>query len=92
MFRYALLYFTLLIIFLVLFVGPSLAGKFIDISSTLSMLDSTALIQPTGLDNNDTIGETETGTGAASYSGALQTMTSASSSASGTAEAKIRLF
>lgn len=93
MFRYALLYFTLLILFLVLFVGPSIAGKYVP-TSLLDMLSSTDLVQPTGLDNNNTIGETETGTGAASYSGALLTMTSgsASSSATGTANAKIRLF
>lgn len=91
MFRYAVLYFTLLILFLVLFAGPSIAGKYVP-DSVFSMLDSTGLIQPSGLDNNNTIGETETGTGDASYTGALLTMTSASASASGTANAKIRLF
>lgn len=91
MFRYAVLYFTLLILFLVLFVGPSIAGKYVP-DSVFDMLSSTNLVQPTGQDNNNTIGETETGTGAASYSGALLTMTSASSSATGTANAKIRLF
>lgn len=89
-FRYAVLYFGLLILFLVLIVGPSLAGKYVPASLT-DMLSSTKLVQPTGLDNNDTIGSTQTGTGAASYSGALDTMTSASATASSTA-AKIKLF
>lgn len=71
-------------------VGPSLAGKYVP-SSVFSMLDSTNLVQPTGQDRNNTIGETETGTGGASYSGALLTMT-ASASASSTNAAKIRLF
>lgn len=92
MFRYALLYFVLLILFLVLMVGPSIAGRYVP-TSMLSMLDSTDLLQPTGQDNNNTIGETETGTGAASYTGALLTMTKASASASSTGDAaKIRLF
>lgn len=72
-------------------VGPSVAGKYVP-SSLFDMLDSTNLVQPTGLDNNNTIGETETGTGAASYTGALLTM-SASASASSTANSnKLRLF
>lgn len=90
-FRYAVLYFTLLILFLVLFVGPSIAGKYVP-TSVFDMLSSTSLVQPTDQNNNNTIGETETGTGAASYSGALLTMTSASGTATGTANAKMRLF
>ncbi|KAJ4387933.1 1,3-beta-D-glucan synthase [Gnomoniopsis smithogilvyi] len=90
-FRYAVLYFALLLLFLILIVGPSLAGKYVP-SSVTSSLSSLNLVQPTGQDNNDTIGNTQTGTGAASYSGALQTMTTASASSSSTAAAKIRLF
>lgn len=90
-FRYAVLYFALLILFLILIVGPSIAGKYVP-SSVTSSLSSLNLVQPTGQDNNDTIGTTQTGTGAASYSGALQTMTSSSASSSSTAAAKIRLF
>lgn len=90
MFRYAVLYFALLLLFLILIVGPSLAGKYVP-SSIGDMLSSTSLVQPTNLDNNDTIGSTQTGTGADDYSGALKTM-SASSTASAAAEAKIRLF
>lgn len=91
MFRYAVLYFALLLLFLILIVGPSLAGKYVP-SSVTDSLSSLNLVQPTGQDNNDTIGNTQTGTGAASYSGALQTMTTASASSSSTAAAKIRLF
>lgn len=90
-FRYAVLYFSLLILFLILIVGPSLAGKWVP-PQVAQMLSSTSLVQPTNLENNDTIGSTATGTGAASYSGALQTMTSASASSVSTSGAKIRLF
>lgn len=91
MFRYALLYFVLLVLFLVLFIGPSIAGKYVP-SSVTSMLSSTSLVQPTGQNNNDTIGSTQTGTGAADYSGALLTMSSSSASASASSNAKIKLF
>lgn len=92
-FRYALLYFTLLIIFLVLFIAPSLAGKYVGtaLSDPLNSIFS-GLVQPTGQDNNDTIGHTDTGTAAASYSGAYVPQTSSAAAASGTADAKIRLF
>lgn len=90
MFRYAVLYFVLLVVFLALMIGPSIAGKYV--ASTIEdLLGSTGLVQPTGQDNNDTV-SSQTGTGAASYSGALLTMSTASSSASSTANAKIRLF
>lgn len=90
MFRYAVLYFALLLLFLILIVGPSLAGQYVP-SSVTDMLSSTNLVQPTNLDNNDTIGSTQTGTGAAGYTGALQTMSASASSSSG-GQAKIRLF
>lgn len=90
MFRYAVLYFSMLILFVVLTVGPSLAGKYVP-SSIGDMFSGLGLVQPTGQDNNDTIGDTQTGTGAASYTGALQTMASATASTTAAA-AKIRLF
>ncbi|ROV90753.1 hypothetical protein VMCG_09418 [Cytospora schulzeri] len=93
-FRYALLYFTLLIIFLVLFIAPSFAGKYVGniLSDPLNSAYS-GLSQPTGQNNNDTIGHTDTGTAAASYSGAYVPQTGASASASSTGDsAKIRLF
>lgn len=67
-FRYAVLYFVLLIVFLALMVGPGVAGKYIP-SSMFNMLDSTDLVQPTGLNNDDTRGRLETGTKMPGYSG-----------------------
>jgi 1,3-beta-glucan synthase len=50
--RYAILYFVLLVVFLVLIVGPIVAGKYIklDIGNSLPM----EIMQPTGYSNNDT--------------------------------------
>lgn len=81
----------LLILFIALMVGPSVAGKYVP-SSIFSMLDSTNLVQPTDQNKNNTIGETETGTGGASYSGALLTMSATASASSTDSAAKIRLF
>lgn len=92
MLRYSLLYFGLLLLFLIILIAPSVAGKYVP-SSIDSMLSSTNLIQPTGQDNNDTIGRSATGTGAADYSGAMLTMTQSSAAASATtAAAKVKLF
>jgi len=79
-FRYAVLYFVMLVVFVGLIVGPLVAGKFVPSSVTRS-LGSTNLLQPTGLDNNNTNGRKETGTGAAGYSGVLKaSMTSSAAS------------
>ena len=48
--RYAILYFTMLILFIVLIVGPLVASRFL---KTLPAIPQ-QLIQPTGLNNNDT--------------------------------------
>jgi 1,3-beta-glucan synthase len=80
--RYAILYFVLLVVFLALIVGPIVAGKYVP-ASLFKMLDSTNLVQPTGLDNNDTRGKTPTGTGSPSYSG-IWTSSSESSRATAT--------
>lgn len=68
-FRYAVLYFVLLVLFVGLIVGPIVAGKYIP----TNMLDSLQfpLVQPTEYSNDDTQGSTLTGTGAASYTGYL---------------------
>ncbi|KAI9833809.1 MAG: 1,3-beta-D-glucan synthase [Phylliscum demangeonii] len=58
--RFAMLYFFLLIIFVALLVGPLVAGRFI---TKLPHLPE-GLLQPTGLNNNDTT-SVETGTGTA---------------------------
>ncbi|KAK3290767.1 glycosyltransferase family 48 protein [Chaetomium fimeti] len=80
--RYAILYFVLLVVFLALIVGPIVAGKYVP-ASLFEMLESTNLVQPTGLSNDDTRGKTETGTAAASYSG-VWTPTTESSRATAT--------
>lgn len=70
--RYALLYFTLLVVFLALIVGPIVAGsKIKDFTKNVQdSLSSTGplsnLFQPVGLNNNDTRGTNHTGTGAVS--------------------------
>jgi 1,3-beta-glucan synthase len=48
--RYAILYFVMLIVFLCLIVGPVVAGKYLKFDLNLPL----ELIQPTGLNNNDT--------------------------------------
>jgi 1,3-beta-glucan synthase len=52
--RYAILYFVLLVIFIALIVGPVVAGKYLDFSN---MGIPMQLLQPTGLNNNDTTAE-----------------------------------
>jgi len=60
--RYAILYFTLFILFIVLIVAPMVAGKFIgDLPVTTLPMN---LMQPTNLKNNDTTSQT-TGTAVA---------------------------
>lgn len=58
--RYAILYFTLLVIFIALIVGPIAASKFV---TNLPSIPEN-LLQPTGLNNNDTT-NSNTGTAAA---------------------------
>ena len=76
--RYAILYFVLLFVFAALIAGPIVAGKFLKMSISIPM----DLLQPTGLNNNDTSGQV-TGTcvngacpggdGAAATGGAVAT-------------------
>ncbi|KAF7912369.1 uncharacterized protein EAF01_001390 [Botrytis porri] len=84
--RYAVIYFVLFVVFLALLIGPLIAGKMI-LSDSLTSKIPFNLYQPTGQNNNDTRGYNETGTGCVTCSGA-----SATASASSTAAAKIRLF
>jgi 1,3-beta-glucan synthase len=60
--RFAILYFTMFILFIVLLVGPIIAGKFLDLSSFGSSLPKE--LYQESYDNNDTLGTTMTGTGA----------------------------
>ena len=48
--RYAILYFVLLVVFLGLVVAPAVAGKYLPSLGTIPL----ELLQPTGLNNNDT--------------------------------------
>lgn len=89
--RYAILYFVMFIIFLALAVGPVVAST--QINSFLGSINSsilTDLLQPTGQNNNDTRGRTQTGTAlnAAAASTAAATA-AAAATATGTAAARI---
>lgn len=74
--RYAILYFTLLIIFVGLIVGPIVAGPMLpdNIASNVNGFGF-ALYQPNNQNYNDTQGSKQTGTGMPGYSGAGLTMT-----------------
>jgi 1,3-beta-glucan synthase len=48
--RYAILYFVILVVFVALLAGPIVAGKYIPKMDSIPM----DLLQPTGLNNNDT--------------------------------------
>lgn len=67
--RYAILYFVILIIFAALIAGPIVAGKFLTSLPSIPM----QLLQPTGLNNNDT---SSSQTGTALVGGAAATATS----------------
>lgn len=78
MWRYAVLYFVMFVVFLALVVGPTVGGSKISGIVKPSSLPFN-LMQPTGQNNNDT--------------GANATTTSASATASGTSGAKlVKLF
>jgi len=87
--RYAILYFLLFVLFVAMLVGPIVAGSKI-LSPSLIKDIPLQLYQPVGLNNNDTRGRNETGTGAVG-SGASSTGASASSSSTGGAK-MIKLF
>jgi 1,3-beta-glucan synthase len=56
--RFAMLYFLMLVVFVALIVGPAVARKFVTVPNGIPM----DLLQPTGQNNNDTLGRTQTGT------------------------------
>jgi len=92
-FRYAILYFLMFILFMALMIGPAVVGDKIPMD-TFKFLDTTqlALIQPTSYNNDNTHESSATGTGRPDYSGAYLTMTgSASASATSNSE-RVRLF
>ncbi|KKY20183.1 putative glucan synthase [Diplodia seriata] len=75
--RYSILYFFLLLIFVLLIAGPLVASKFLTSLPDIPM----DLVQPTGLNNNDTKGTSETGTGAAGGAAATGADSTAASTA-----------
>lgn len=58
--RYSILYFVLLVLAACLIAGPLVASKYLKSLPSIPM----ELLQPTGLNHNDTMGTTQTGTGA----------------------------
>jgi 1,3-beta-glucan synthase len=76
--RYAILYFSMFFLFLILIIGPIIASKYVKFS-----LDILQLQQPSNWNNNDTIGTSQTGTaiagGAAATAGAGGASASSSS-------------
>ena len=88
MWRYAVLYFLLLVLFVALLAGPIVAGKKVlqpDLIKKIPM----QLFQPIGLNNNDTNYRNETGTNA----GAQASKTDGSAQASSTdSVGRIKLF
>ncbi|KAJ9148570.1 Glycosyltransferase family 48 protein [Pleurostoma richardsiae] len=89
--RYAILYFVLLVIFVALIAAPLIAGK--NLNLNLQILSDQHLIQPTGLNNDDTDGHSQTGTGMVGYTGAYTSSTTATSAAETTgSNNRIRLL
>lgn len=80
-FRYAILYFVMLVVFLVLIVGPVVAGKYVPIKDLQKPIGEFILFQPTGLNNDNTRGRTETGTADPFYSGVFKKPTATATGA-----------
>jgi len=85
--RYAVLYFLLLVLFVALLAGPIVAGKKVLKPDLIKQIPQ-QLFQPIGLNNNDTRYRNETGTNPAAQ--ASETQTGATTSESGAA--RIKLF
>jgi 1,3-beta-glucan synthase len=85
--RYAVIYFVLFVVFLALLVGPLIVGKMLLTDSLTSSIPM-KLYQPTGQDNNDTLGYNQTGTGCTTCTTAGAT----GSTSTSTAAARVRLF
>ncbi|KAM7221933.1 glycosyltransferase [Rhypophila decipiens] len=84
-FRYAVLYFLMFVVFMALLIAPSLLGSKIPLDSIKKSIPSTfdGLLQPNNGDLRDnTRGETETGTGAPDYTGKYGPKATATASSS----------
>lgn len=92
--RYAILYFTLLVVFIALVAGPAVVGKLMgeSLSKTIEkMVPMQGLVQPNYLHNNNTNSTLATGIKNPSYTGAGLTMTG-SKRVQASATGKIKLF
>ena len=83
MFRFAVLYFVMLVVFLALVVGPAVAGRMIPFE--LEPVAGFRLMQPTGFSNDDTAGKSATGTARIGYTGAFTPTSAAEVAASSSA-------
>lgn len=95
--RYAVLYFTLLILFVALIVGPAVGGKMIISDEQVAQLNKDLpfpLIQPNNFNlRNNTQGRNETGTGSPGYSGpGLASKTSGSAKETDSSDNKFRFL
>jgi len=92
--RYAILYFVMFVVFAALIAGPLVAGKYIPKSLWDSMdINNMGLLQPTGLDHDDTRGNTPTGTASPGYTGVYTpSTTSATKAAKRTAFSEPALY
>lgn len=92
--RYAILYFTLLVVFIAIVAGPAVVGKLMGekLSKTLQGMIPMDLVQPNYLEHDNTNSSSVTGIKNPTYSGALLTMTGHSKFAEASATGKIKLF
>lgn len=92
--RYAVLYFILFVVFMAIIIGPAVVGKKImpDLIGMFDKIGDFVLLQPRDLDNNNTNGTSETGTGMPGYSGAGLAASSSGKGSKASTTAKIKLF
>ncbi|KAL0936686.1 1,3-beta-glucan synthase component [Colletotrichum truncatum] len=91
-FRYAILYFTLFVVFMALMIGPAVAGDKIptNIFKELNSKDL-RLLQP-NLNHDNTQNDTQTGTGRKDYSGPGKSSTGTARATSTGGSNRVRLF
>jgi 1,3-beta-glucan synthase len=95
--RFAILLYGMFVLFLALMIGPSVVGQntAIDLKEMIPTILELRLLQPTGLDNDNTNGTTYlTGTGMDGYTGYAYTKSTATASRDGNGRPtdKIKLF
>jgi 1,3-beta-glucan synthase len=90
--RYAILYFVMLVVFVALLVGPSLARDAIpaSLTNTFNNIGGFRLLQPHNQNRDNTNGTSATGTGDPDYTGAGLTLSSSADDSEPTN--RIRLF